>query len=117
MAAMTPALEHFPEPRSEDDEVHAAIEHLRGRFFRRRGQDQVLVDFLEDELREGQQAVDAVAAYFDEVLATLRDRETTAAGLIDLADDSAVLDRLEDLEAAVGNLRKRLLKVAARVAG
>src|SRR4051812_7962001 len=99
------------EARDEADEVREAITLLRDRFFRRRGQDQVLVDFLEDELREGQRAMGDVSGWFDEVLETLVKEDATAQSLVDLADDRTVLQQIDYLGEVVANLRKRLLQV------
>ena len=101
--------------KAEADEVRAAVLLLRDRFFRRRGQDQVLVDFLEDELREGERAMGDVTSWFDEVLATIVAEDASAKTLVDLADDRTVLEQIDYLGEVVANLRKRLLQIAARV--
>jgi hypothetical protein len=72
----------------------------------------VLVDFLEDDLREGLDALEDVEAHFTDVLETLRSRAPTPLGLLEAGDDYLVLQRLEVLMGVVTRIRRRLSQAA-----
>lgn len=75
----------------------------------------VLLDFLEDDLREGLDAVGEVEAHFTDVLDTLRSAKLSPATLLDAAEDFRVLNRLEYLTVVVSQLRKRLSQAAGQL--
>lgn len=75
----------------------------------------VLLDFLEDDLREGLDAVSEVEAHFTDVLDTLRSARLSPAALLDAAEDFRVLNRLEYLTVVVSQLRKRLSQAAGQL--
>ena len=101
--------------RDLPDEITRAIHGLRGRL-RRTGDDPLRLEFLEDDLREGERTVGEVQAFLDDVVALLSRPGARAADLVDLADDNTVLDRLDYLNVVVNNLRRRLSQLAARSA-
>lgn len=77
----------------------------------------VLVDFLEDDLREGLNAIADVEAHFTDVLDLLRGDRVTARKLVDAADDLRALQRLEYLIVVVAQLRRRLSQAAGKLNG
>ena len=72
----------------------------------------VLVDFLEDDLREGLDALGDVESHFAEVLAALQSPELSARALVDAGEDVHALQRLEYLLTVVTQLRRRLSQAA-----
>ncbi|MBU8898268.1 hypothetical protein DRW03_01020 [Corallococcus sp. H22C18031201] len=72
----------------------------------------VLVDLLEDDLREGLDALGDVEAHFHGLLATLQRGALSPVTLLDAGDDDRVLQRLECLHEAVTHLRRRLSQAA-----
>lgn len=72
----------------------------------------VLVDLLEDDLREGLDALGDVEAHFADVLEALQARELSARALVDAADDLRALERLEMLLTVVTQVRRRLSQAA-----
>lgn len=75
----------------------------------------VLVDFLEDDLREGLTAIADVEAHFTDVLDLLRAGRVTRRNMADAADDLRVLQRLEYLLVVVAQLRRRLSQAAGKL--
>lgn len=76
---------------------------------------QVLVDFLEDDLREGLAAVADVEAHFTDILDALRADRLRPISLLDVAEDYRVLERLEYLMVVVSQLRRRLSQGAGKL--
>lgn len=102
-------------PGSSDD-IREALKSLRSRMRRANDPDPLHLEFIEDDLREGALALEEVEAFFADVLRLLSSRETRGADMVDLADDTAVLDRLDYLVVVVNNLRRRMLHLASRAA-
>jgi hypothetical protein len=75
----------------------------------------VLLDFLEDDLREGLQAIAEVEAHFTDVVELLREGKPSAIRLLEVADDFRALSRLEYLFVVVSQLRKRLSQAAGQL--
>jgi hypothetical protein len=92
-----------------------AVEALRSRLAGTTAREHVVLDFLADDLKEAHEALAAVAAYVANVEAALSDREPSQQRLLSLALGGRPGDRIEDLSAAVGSLRRRLAQVAARL--
>ncbi len=111
--ASTAARESFDLPRPRDA-VREAVARLEGSLPRREDT-QVLVDFLEDDLREGLAAVSDVEAHFTDVLDTLRSGPLTPIALLEASDDLRVLQQIELLHSAVIRVRKRLSQAAGRL--
>jgi len=74
-----------------------------------------LLDFLEDDLREGLQAIAEVESHFGDILEVLREERPTPVRLLEVADDFRALSRLEYLFVVVSQLRKRLSQAAGRM--
>lgn len=100
--------------RGREDPIREAARRLLARLPPREDS-RVLVDFLEDDLREGFDAIADVEAHFVEVLAALRDEQITPLSLLDASEDLRVLQRLEYLLTVVSQLRRRLSQAAGRV--
>lgn len=101
-------------PDAGGDDIREALGRLRARLRRADDPDPLHLEFIEDDLREGSAALEEVEAFFADVLHLLASSDARAADLIDLADDTAVLDRLDYLVVVVNNLRRRLLHLAQR---
>lgn len=101
-----------PVPFSKSvDAIRDSVERLE-RFLPEREDASVLVDFLEDDLREGLEAVADVEAHFTDILDLLRTEKPTPIRLLDAAEDFRVLQRLEYLTVVVSQLRRRLGQAA-----
>lgn len=96
------------------DSIRECVDRLEA-FLPAREDSAVLADFLEDDLREGLDAVADVEAHFSEVLEALQDVRPTPIRLLDAADDLRVLERLEYLMVVVAQLRRRLAQAAGRL--
>jgi hypothetical protein len=113
MSTQLAALESRPHRRSADP-IESAVRRLR-RVLPRREDCEVLIDFLEDDLREGLGALADVEAHFTDVLDALGTDAPSPIGLIEAADDMAVLRRLEYLVVVVAQLRRRLSQAAGKL--
>jgi hypothetical protein len=96
------------------DAIKESMERLEARLPAREDS-AVLVDFLEDDLREGLDAIAEVEAHFTDVLDVLRNESLSPIRLIDVAEDFRVLNRLEYLMVVVAQLRRRLSQAAGKV--
>jgi len=99
---------------SRQDAIHQAIERLRARMRRTSDPDPMHLEFLEDDLREGMQAVSEIEAFFEDAIALLSSPSTRSVDLVDAADDPSVLERLDYLVVVVSNVRRRLMHLATR---
>lgn len=99
--------------RGREDPIREAARRLL-ELLPDREDSRVLVDFLEDDLREGFDAIADVEAHFVEVLDALRG-PITPLSLLDASEDLRVLQRLEYLLTVVSQLRRRLSQAAGRV--
>jgi hypothetical protein len=104
-ALATPAMLRRTDP------VRGAVERL-GRNLPARTDTTVLLDFVEDDLREGLDALGDVQAHFHDLLHTLERGALTPGALLDAGEDLRVLQRLEDLHDAVTHLRRRMAQAA-----
>jgi len=96
------------------DEIGRCVDRLEALLPKREDTD-VLLDFLEDDLREGFEAVNEVEAHFRQVLETLDSRKLSPAALIEAGEDFRILNRLEYLHVVVTQLRKRLSMAAGKL--
>jgi hypothetical protein len=92
-----------------------AVDALRRRLAGSTAREHVVLDFLEDDLREARAALSAVAAYVANVEAALSDGEPTQQRLLSLALGGAPAERLDYLSGVLGSVRRRLAQVAARM--
>ena len=100
--------------QSEHDPIREAVRHL-AEALPAREDCEVLVDFLEDDLREGLAAVADVEAHFTDILDTLRSDRLRPISLLNVSEDYRVLERLEYLMVVVSQLRKRLSQGAGKL--
>jgi hypothetical protein len=96
------------------DPIHEAVQRLARRLPAREDS-AVLVDFLEDDLREGLNAIGELEAHFTDVLDALRGKQLSPIALLDAADDLHALQRLEYLMVVVSQLRRRLSQAAGKL--
>ena len=108
------ALTELPPLSRTVDAIKESVDRLE-RFLPKKEDSEVLLDFLEDDLREGLDAIGEVEAHFTDILDTLRVQRPTPIRLIELADDFRVLNRLEYLMVVVAQLRKRLSQAAGKI--
>ena len=102
--------------RQSVDAIKESVDRLE-QFLPRREDSQVLLDFLEDDLREGLDAICEVESHFTDVLDTLRADRVSPISLVEAAEDFRVLNRLEYLMVVVAQLRKRLSQAAGKMRG
>ncbi len=75
----------------------------------------VVVDFIEDDIREGLDAVSEVESHFTDILDALRSEQVTPIALLNVAEDFRVLNRIEYLMVVVSQLRRRLSQAAGQL--
>jgi hypothetical protein len=92
-----------------------AVERLRQRLAGSTAREHVVLDFLEDDLREVRAALAAVAAYVANVEAALADGVPSPQRLLSLAQGRGPAERVEYLQAVLASARRRLAQVAARM--
>ncbi|BDG01766.1 hypothetical protein [Anaeromyxobacter oryzae] len=92
-----------------------AVDALRARLAGSTAREHVVLDFLEDDLREARAALSAVAAYVANVEAALADVAPSQQRLLSLALGGAPADRIEYLGSTLASVRRRLAQVAARM--
>ena len=93
------------------DPIRQAMLQL-GDALPRRADSTVLLDFLEDDLREGLDALGELEAHFHEVLETLQEDAPSPLSLVQVGDDMLALKRLELLMDTVTRVRRRLSQAA-----
>ena len=96
------------------DEIGRCVDRLEA-LLPKREDSQVLCEFLEDDLREGMEAVSEVEDHFRQILETLDSRKLSPVALIEAGEDFRILNRLDYLHVVVGNLRKRLSQAAGKL--
>lgn len=113
MAMPPPALAlAAPAPLRRADPVRVAVERL-ARALPARTDAAVLLDLLEDDLREGLDALGDVEAHFTDLLDTLRTGDLSPVALVEAGEDLRVLHRLDRLHHVVVQLRRRLSQAAS----
>jgi len=100
--------------RAVPDPVRDAID-LLSRRLPKDSDTRVVLDFLEDDLREGLSAIADVEAHFTDVLDALRAEDCTAEELLATAEDLEVLRRVEYLLNVAAQLRRRVHQAARRL--
>ena len=98
------------------DEIGQCVDRLEA-LLPKREDSRVLLDFLEDDLREGFEAVEEVEAHFRQILETLESRKLSPAALVEAGEDFRILNRLDYLHLVVMQLRKRLSMAAGKLRG
>jgi hypothetical protein len=107
----TPALAPRPLHRRAPDPLREAVGRLADAL-PERADATVLLDFLEDDLREGLGALSDVEAHFTDVLDALRASRLSPVALLEAGDELHALQRLEYLHGVVSQLRRRLSQAA-----
>lgn len=92
-----------------------AVEALRRRLAGTTAREHVVLDFLEDDLREARDALASVAAYLANVEGALARGVPCPQQLLSLARGGMPRDGLEGLSGAIASVRRRLAQVAARM--
>jgi hypothetical protein len=113
MPTLQTAASAAPLSRSVD-EIRRSVERLE-QYMPDREDSAMLMDFLEDDLREGLDAIAEVEAHFTDILDALADDRPTPIRLLDAAEDFRVLNRIEYLMVVVAQLRRRLSQAAGKV--
>ncbi len=110
-----PALNAASVPLTRSvDAIKESIDRLET-YLPEREDSAVLLDFLEDDLREGLDAIAEVEAHFTDVLDVLRNEAPSPIRILDAAEDFRVLNRLEYLMVVVAQLRRRLSQAAGKL--
>jgi hypothetical protein len=110
LAVAVAAPDRSPEARGP-----GAVEALRSRLAGPTAREHVVLDFLEEDLREVRGALAAVAAYVANVEAALADGDPSQQRILGLALGGKPGDRIEELSQAVASVRRRLAQVAVRM--
>ncbi|HEX9400781.1 MAG TPA: hypothetical protein VF912_11790 [Anaeromyxobacter sp.] len=98
---------------SPDDE--GAVEALRRRLASGSARDHVVLDFLEDDLRESRNALAGVAAWLANVEHALADGDPSQQQILSAALGGRPGERIDELSQAIASVRRRLAQVAARM--
>lgn len=77
--------------------------------------EQVMVDFLEDDLRAATEAVDELRGYVDGLRAALQGGRAGRGELLALAREPQPIQSLDELQGTITGLRRRLAVVALRL--
>ena len=109
MPTFAAALSRPSTPRS--DPLREAVESLSAAL-PARADAAVLVELLEDDLREGLDALGDVEAHFSEVIEALGAEQPSPIALLSVADEQRVLQRLDTLMGVVTQVRRRLSKAS-----
>lgn len=93
----------------------SAVEALRQRLAGGTAREHVVLDFLEDDLREASAALAGVAAYLANVEGALADEAPSPERLLSLARSIDPAEQVDYLQTVLASLRRRLSQVAARM--
>jgi hypothetical protein len=93
----------------------SAVEALRQRLAAGTAREHVVLDFLEDDLREARAALAGVAAFLANVEGALGDETPSPERLSSLARSVDPAERVEYLQSVLASMRRRLWQVAARM--
>lgn len=90
------------------------VDALRRTLAGSTAREHVVVDLLEDDLREARSALSAVAAYLANVEGALSRGAPSRRQLLSLAV-AGTPDRIEELSGAIASVRRRIAQVASRM--
>jgi hypothetical protein len=90
------------------------VEALRRRLAGSTAREHVVLDFLEDDLREAREILEAVAAWVEGAESALAD-PVSPERLLALALGGGVVERADALAGAVASVRRRIAQVVARM--
>ncbi|HSN92466.1 MAG TPA: hypothetical protein VLS93_14635 [Anaeromyxobacteraceae bacterium] len=91
------------------------VESLRRRLAGSTAREHVVLDFLEDDLREAREALQAVASWIAAAEAALADPTLSPERLLALALGGGAVERVDALGGAVASVRRRIAQVVARM--
>lgn len=97
------------------DAEAGAVDALRRRLAGTTAREHVVLDFLEDDLRETRAALAAVGEYLSAVEGALAEELPTAERLLALARAADPLEQVDYLQTVLASVRRRLSQVAARM--
>jgi len=100
---------------SPADAEAGAVDALRRRLAGTTAREHVVLDFLEDDLRESRAALAAVAEYLTSVEGALADELPTPERLQALARAVDPVAQVDYLQTVLASARRRLAQVAARM--
>lgn len=112
-----PTINVLSQQRVEEggrDSISEAVERLE-RALPPRADAAVVVELLEDDLREGLLAISDVEAHFTDVLDTLRGQRLSPITLLEVSDDQRALAQLENLLNVVTRVRRRMSQAAGQL--
>jgi hypothetical protein len=108
--AAAPALDDEEAPSPPESPVEALRRRLGGS-----AREHVVLDFLEDDLREARAALAGVASFVANVDQALSDGAPSRDRLLSLAIGGGPIEKIDDLAQLLSNVRRRLAQVAARM--
>jgi hypothetical protein len=111
VAVLAPAAPPAPGAAAAEGAVDALRRHLASGTAR----DHVVLDFLDDDLREARTALAGVAAWLANVERALGDGAPSQQRILSVALGGMPRDRIDELASAVASVRRRLAQVAARM--
>jgi hypothetical protein len=116
-ATVVEAPEARPTPPSPSALSHdeGAVDALRRRLASGSAREHVVLDFLEDDLREARTALAGIAAWIATVEGAIGDRVPSQDQILSLALGGRPGAGLDELATAIASVRKRLAQVAARM--
>jgi hypothetical protein len=91
------------------------VEALRRCLASGTAREHVVLDFLEDDLREARTALAGVAAWLANVEGALAEGVPSQQRILSLALGGNPAERIDELSSAVASVRRRLAQVAARM--
>jgi hypothetical protein len=103
------------EPTAVPAETRVDLDGLRRRLPAATEKEVVVLDFLEDDLREAREALASVTSYVGDVEVTLADPHAGRDHVLALALGRGPLEQIEYLAGVLGNVRRRLVQVTKRL--
>lgn len=96
------------------DAIRESVQRLE-ELLPERDDSAAVLGFIEDDLREGLDALGDVEAHFTDIMDALRSPRVTPVSLLEVSEDYRVLKRIETLMLVVEQLRRRLGQAAAQL--
>jgi hypothetical protein len=93
----------------------SAVDALRRRLAGSTAREHVVLDFLEDDLREARGALAGVIAFLDGVESALGDPAPSPERLLSLARSIQPAEQVDYLQTVLASVRRRLSQVATRM--
>ena len=114
VAVAAPETASAPKPAELATDA-GAVEALRRRLASGTAREHVVLDFLEDDLREARGALAGIAAWIATVEGALAERTPSQDQILSLALGGRPGAGLDELGTALASVRKRLAQIAARM--